>query len=353
MKRRLEHQVQSKLQAYLFQRERRFEQILEDFFKKEANFHQLYQNYYAYSAPMLKAKLSGDEALYVELLNKRENLKNELLQEEHRLIQEGKLPCSLLANEQAYLKAWKPYLLEVNLEVLKLKLFHEALPSDLKTLLTDEKNTLSAFSSEHLEENEQKHLEKMVRMAEKFLEKHLSPEKENIKEIGIKINNLYLCGKVGAGKTYFSKILASSFLKKGKFVVHNSSSDIFNLFDELNFLKKSFYQNSLEEKINVLEEKIEDLYLADLLVLDDLGTEALGVGKVQEYLLDLLKVRSEKQLPTIITSNLTLPQLQKRLDERITSRIQGDYFVVCFDFPDFRTFSKLNAITQKLKEKER
>ena len=57
-----------------------------------------------------------------------------------------------------------------------------------------------------------------------------------------------------------------------------------------------------------------------LLVLDDLGTEALVYG--QESLPFILYRRYERNLPTIITTNLTREGIQARYGERIADRLR-------------------------------
>lgn len=66
--------------------------------------------------------------------------------------------------------------------------------------------------------------------------------------------------------------------------------------------------------------KYEVAFHKGLLVLDDLGTEALVYG--QESLPFILYRRYERNLPTIITTNLTREGIQARYGERIADRLR-------------------------------
>jgi DNA replication protein DnaC len=87
----------------------------------------------------------------------------------------------------------------------------------------------------------------------------------------------------------------------------------------------------------------EELVSADLLVLDDLGTEKI-THWTREILFDILDRRFEGKRPTVITSNLDLAELERRLTtepgdpygERIASRIAGSCVVLEVKAADYR-----------------
>lgn len=61
---------------------------------------------------------------------------------------------------------------------------------------------------------------------------------------------------------------------------------------------------------------------AGLLVLDDLGAEQLsGSGWVEDRLYQIIGERHDEALPTVFTSNLSLPELAQRIGERTVWRI--------------------------------
>ena len=94
----------------------------------------------------------------------------------------------------------------------------------------------------------------------------------------------------------------------------------------------SFVDNIYENILNV-----------DLLIIDDLGTEGKNGIKLTE-LFNILNTRllNNKSTKTIISTNLSLQNLFNNYDERIVSRIVGNYNI-CYFFGDdirFRTKAK-------------
>ena len=63
-----------------------------------------------------------------------------------------------------------------------------------------------------------------------------------------------------------------------------------------------------------------DMYKPALLVLDDLGTQKV-TDYVSERLFAIVDGRHQRNLPTIITTNLDLPQLNQQFGSRVVSRI--------------------------------
>ncbi len=82
-----------------------------------------------------------------------------------------------------------------------------------------------------------------------------------------------------------------------------------------------------------------DLTRADMLAIDDLGIEPLEVldyGNVISPVVDLLTRRYEEQLFTIITSNLTPPQISNTYGERIADRLREMMERITYANPSYR-----------------
>lgn len=60
---------------------------------------------------------------------------------------------------------------------------------------------------------------------------------------------------------------------------------------------------------------------ANLLLIDDLGAERKPTEFTEEINFRLINWRYEHHLPTLLTSNVTLPELATRLGDRVTSRL--------------------------------
>ncbi len=122
--------------------------------------------------------------------------------------------------------------------------------------------------------------------------------------------NVIISGSVGTGKSHLSECVAGELTKKGFNVVFLSATQlntIFLTYHTAPVYDKSFYLSLLSG--------------CDLLVIDDLGTEPIYKNVTLEYLLTVLSERSAKNMPYIITTNLTQEQLLDRYGDRILSRL--------------------------------
>ena len=77
------------------------------------------------------------------------------------------------------------------------------------------------------------------------------------------------------------------------------------------------------------------LLSCDLLILDDLGTE-FPSAYVNAALYDIINSRMLAEKPTIISTNLSMKELEERYSERFASRIAGYYGKLGFLGNDIR-----------------
>ena len=88
-------------------------------------------------------------------------------------------------------------------------------------------------------------------------------------------------------------------------------------------------------KANTSKDIYDNLLNVDLLIIDDLGTECINSMKFSE-LFNIINTRllnSNKVTKTIISTNLSLDNLFATYDERIVSRLVGNYNI-CYFFGD-------------------
>ena len=143
-------------------------------------------------------------------------------------------------------------------------------------------------------------------------------------------HNLLFTGNTGLGKTFMSNCIANELIKKGKNVLYQTAPVLLEtvIDNKMNKYKTSsqddFYKNVLE---------------ADLLIIDDLGTECLNSMKLSE-LFTILNTRllnlNNKVTKTIISTNLNINNIFKNYEERIGSRIAGFYDIYYFFGDDLR-----------------
>lgn len=113
---------------------------------------------------------------------------------------------------------------------------------------------------------------------------------------------LFLHGNFGCGKTY---LLAALFNELAK---DNVKSVIVYWPEYLRSLKTSFGSSNDEFK-----NKYNELKYAKLLLIDDLGAEGVTSWSRDEVLGTILQYRMQEDLPTFITSNLNIKELEDHL----------------------------------------
>lgn len=134
-----------------------------------------------------------------------------------------------------------------------------------------------------------------------------------------------LLGNSGTGKTYLASCCVNAVLKKGYTPVFITAFEFVS--------RAAKYHTTFDETRDVYLQPLLD---CDLLVIDDLGTEAIYKNITLEYLYLVINERQIKGRHTMITSNLTITtdptkksenlpnDLQKRYGAHITSRLLDD-----------------------------
>jgi DNA replication protein DnaC len=158
-------------------------------------------------------------------------------------------------------------------------------------------------------------MERNIRIAKAFAEGFASHH-----------DNLLLIGTTGTGKTHISTAIAKVVISQGFDVLYDSVQNIINDFENDKF--RSGYNQTESAGAKYLE--------CDLLIIDDLGAEFVSQFSVSA-LYNLINTRQNKGLSTIISTNLSGPELAGKYDGRIYSRIIGaDYTVLRFEGNDYR-----------------
>jgi DNA replication protein DnaC len=134
---------------------------------------------------------------------------------------------------------------------------------------------------------------------------------------------LVLLGGYGSGKTHLAAAVANHRVSLGYGVLFVVVPDL------LDYLRATFSPSSE----TALDERLETIREAPLLILDDLGAHN-STAWAQEKLFQILNHRYNGRLPTVITSNQRLEEL----DPRITSRLVDPDLSQVYEIvaPDFR-----------------
>ena len=145
------------------------------------------------------------------------------------------------------------------------------------------------------------------------------------------IKNLYFHGTPGLGKTFLSACIARAVSEQGRSVVYDTAGNIFAQFEDRKFQRGGDSQEARDETRRYLN--------CDLLILDDLGSE-LTTQFTQTALYELINTRLVAGRHTVISSNLSLPELAQRYSPQIASRISGEYHDLWFFGQDIRVLKK-------------
>ena len=133
---------------------------------------------------------------------------------------------------------------------------------------------------------------------------------------------LLLEGLYGSGKTHLAAAIANDTVYRGIPTLFITAPDL------LDYLRFSF-----SDPESNLETRFEEIRNAALLIMDDFGTQN-GTPWAQEKLFQIINYRYINRLPTVITTNLILDEIESR----IRSRLQDEEFVkhIHISAPDYR-----------------
>lgn len=138
--------------------------------------------------------------------------------------------------------------------------------------------------------------------------------------------SLLFMGGTGLGKTHLSTAIARRAIERGFDVVYDTVQNVIADFEHDRFYR-SYGKDEEERGARYLE--------TDLLILDDLGAEMVNQLTLAS-LYNIINTRINHGKSTVISTNLTQKGLIERYDERITSRLFGEFYPFLFRGKDVR-----------------
>ncbi|HIC89729.1 MAG TPA: AAA family ATPase [Anaerolineae bacterium] len=134
---------------------------------------------------------------------------------------------------------------------------------------------------------------------------------------------LVLLGGYGCGKTHLAAAIANDRLDRGQPALFVTVPDL------LDHLRATFAPGSTVS----YDERFESIRQSTLLILDDLGAQSTTPW-AQEKLFQLLNYRYNARMPTVITSNHRLEEIEPRLRSRLVDPDLSRVYTI--QAPDFR-----------------
>ena len=142
--------------------------------------------------------------------------------------------------------------------------------------------------------------------------------------------NLLFMGTTGLGKTHLSTSIAKVVIERGYDVVYDTFQNILNDFEQERFGR------STEPS-----ERKRSYYSCDLLIIDDLGAELTNQFTIS-VLYNLINTRLNNSAPMIINTNLLVKEIRERYNDRVTSRLYGEFESYMFFGEDMRIKKNLS-----------
>lgn len=142
--------------------------------------------------------------------------------------------------------------------------------------------------------------------------------------------SIMMSGGTGLGKTHLSLAVADRVIRRGFAVVYDSVINILDSIEDEHYGEHS-------------RETLDAVLGADLLILDDLGTEQES-RFFKSKIFNIIDTRINRRKPTIISTNLNLADISERYGGRIVSRLSADYTQMQFSGKDVRLQIRLEQI---------
>ena len=123
-------------------------------------------------------------------------------------------------------------------------------------------------------------------------------------------DSILMTGGTGLGKTHLSLAIANELLSQGWSVIYDATGNL------LHILNQEYFSRSNAQDSDTLSLLLD----CDLLILDDFGTE-FDTQFSRSMLYTIINGRLNARKPMILSTNLTLAEIQTQYGDRVLSRL--------------------------------
>lgn len=162
------------------------------------------------------------------------------------------------------------------------------------------------------------------------MEYNLDECKAYAEKFGPHSPNLLLYGSTGLGKTFLSSCIAEAVAARGFSVAYDTAINIVAAYETIKF------GNGDGE---AAAERAARYERADLLIIDDMGTE-MGTAFTVSALYNLINNRLMAGRPMIVNTNLPPEALAEKYSPAVASRLLGEFVSLRFFGDDIRLMKK-------------
>jgi len=138
--------------------------------------------------------------------------------------------------------------------------------------------------------------------------------------------NLLFYGTTGLGKTFLCNCIAKALLDRNKIVIYQTAFTILDILERRRFRR---------DESDMTDYEYSMLFDADLLIVDDLGTEVSNSFTNAE-IFNIVNTRLLSGKKTIISTNLTPNEISEIYTDRVFSRIFDKFIPLKFYGKDLR-----------------
>ena len=142
---------------------------------------------------------------------------------------------------------------------------------------------------------------------------------------GLPVRNLIVCGSVGTGKTHLASSVVNAISRSeldnthGYYNLRYKTCELVKIIELIRQFKNTWSKDN-----DSTEQKFLDYYTnIDALIIDEVGVQ-FGSDTEKMVIFDIIDGRYNNMLPTILISNLALPEVKELIGDRAIDRLRED-----------------------------